>query len=66
MNRFIKNSIIFLLLVLIALSLYSFNPTNTEAPEELSYSQFVDKVEARLVKSVVIAGDSKVFLVEGE
>ena len=66
MNRFLKNAMVFLLIVLLALSLYSFNGPTQNQPDNLSYSEFVEKVKAHEVKAVSITGDSKVFGVEGE
>ena len=66
MNRLLKNSMIFLLIVLLLLSLYSWGDSTVSAPEELTYSQFVDKVEAGLVKQVTILGDENVYSLEGE
>ena len=66
MNRFLKNAMVFLLIVLLALSLYSFNGPVQNQPDNLSYSEFVAKVKAHEVKAVSITGDSKVFGVEGE
>ena len=57
---------VFLLIVLLALSLYSFNGPVQNQPDNLSYSEFVEKVKAHEVKAVSITGDSKVFGVEGE
>lgn len=66
MNRMIKNAMVFLLIILLAFSLYNFGGNQNTNIEELNYSKFYDKVESGQVAKVKIIGDSKVFTVEGE
>ena len=58
MSRLLKNSTIFILLVLIALSFYAW--TSREDPvTELNYTEFQTKVEAGQIKEVTIAAESE-------
>lgn len=58
MSRLLKNSTIFILLVLIALSFYAW--TSREDPvTELNYTEFQAKVEAGQIKEVTIAAESE-------
>lgn len=66
MNRLLKNSMVFLLIVLLVLSIYSFSSPPAAQPEKLDYTQFRDKVISGQVAAVDITGDSKVFTIEGE
>ena len=56
MNRLLKNSTIFLLLVLIVLSAYTWG-SNREDVQSLSYSEFCQMVESGQVKEVSISAD---------
>jgi len=58
LSRLLKNSTIFILLVLIALSFYAW--TSREDPvTELNYTEFQAKVEAGQIKEVTIAAESE-------
>ena len=56
MNRLLKNTTIFLLLVLIVLSAYTWG-SNKDDVQPLSYSEFCQKVEEGQVKEVSISAD---------
>ena len=57
---------IFLLIVLLLFTLYSWGGQTASTPEELTYSQFVGKVEAGLVSEVTIQGDDNVYNHRGD
>ncbi|MDD4752062.1 MAG: ATP-dependent zinc metalloprotease FtsH, partial [Desulfitobacteriaceae bacterium] len=67
MNRIFKNLAIYVLIVLIAVSLYEWTAAPTEDQiKELNYSEFVQQVESGQVKNATISASDTRYLVDGE
>ena len=66
MNRIFKNMAIYVLIVLIAVSLYTWTSPVTTEVKELTYSAFVQQVNGGNVKEVTIAADDKRYVVAGK
>jgi len=56
---------IFLLIVLLAVSFYTFGNKGAEQPLEMTYSEFIGAVEQGKVVSVDIAGDTNRYIITG-
>ena len=65
MSRLLKNSTVFLLIVLIILSIYTIGKPDNTAPENYTYSQFITKVTAGDVSEVSITGDTNSYTITG-
>jgi cell division protease FtsH len=67
LNRIFKNLAIYILIVLIAVSLYEWTAAPTENQvQELNYSEFVQQVESGQVKKATISASDTRYLVDGE
>ena len=58
MNRLLKNATIFILIVLIALSFYTWSGRG-DAVTQLNYTEFKSNVEQGLIKEVNIAAETE-------
>lgn len=65
MSRLLKNSTVFLLIVLIILSIYTIGKPDASVPENYTYSEFITKVEAGEVHDVSITGDTNSYTITG-
>jgi cell division protease FtsH len=65
LSRILKNATIFLLIVMFAVSIYTWGNRDTETPDILQYSQFINEVEAGKVKEVSITNTAKQYSIEG-
>jgi len=65
LSRLLKNSTVFLLIVLIILSIYTIGKPDNTAPENYTYSQFITKVTAGDVSEVSITGDTNSYTITG-
>lgn len=58
MNKFVKNVALYVLLIVIAVSMFQAFLTPQEKRQEISYSEFMTQVEAEKVDSVVMTNNS--------
>lgn len=65
MNRVLKNLAIYILIVLIAISIFRFNAPTEQEVEVWEYDQFFSEVERGRVKSVNIVTDNLVYQING-
>jgi len=65
LNRIFKNLAIYVLIVLIAVSLYEWTSPVQTTSTEMTYSAFVQQVESGSVKEVTIAADDNRYVVSG-
>ncbi|MDW7673170.1 MAG: ATP-dependent zinc metalloprotease FtsH, partial [Bacillota bacterium] len=65
MNRIFKNLAIYILIVLIAISIFRFNAPEQQEVEEWTYNQFITEVEQGRVATVNIVVDDYVYQIEG-
>jgi len=66
LNRIFKNLAIYILIVLIAVSLYQWTSPTQKKVEELKYNEFIKQVDVGNVKDVKISADDKRYLIEGK
>jgi len=65
LNRVLKNLAIYILIVLIAISIFRFNAPTEQEVEVWEYDQFFSEVERGRVKSVNIVTDNLVYQING-
>ncbi len=65
MNRIFRNTIFYLLIFLVIIGVVSFFNGNNEPTENISYSKFVDHLEAKQVDSISVQPERGVYEVRG-
>jgi cell division protease FtsH len=65
MNRIFRNTIFYLLIFLVIIGVVSFFNGNNEPTENISYSKFVDHLEAKQVESISVQPERGVYEVRG-
>ncbi len=65
MNRIFKNLAIYILIVLIAISVFRFNAPDQQQVETWTYNQFITQVQQGKVESVNVIVDVEVLEIEG-
>jgi cell division protease FtsH len=65
MNRIFRNTIFYLLIFLVIIGVVSFFNGNNEPTENISYSKFVDHLEAKEVDSISVQPERGVYEVRG-
>lgn len=66
LNRVLKNLAIYILIVLIAVSLFRLNPSEQQQVENWDYNQFVAAVEDGRVDAVTVIADRDIYEITGE
>ncbi|EAD0068974.1 ATP-dependent metallopeptidase FtsH/Yme1/Tma family protein [Listeria monocytogenes] len=66
MNRFFRNAIFYVIIFLVIIGIVASFNSNKEAAKDISYSEFVSKLEDGKVKSVEIQPDRSVYTINGE
>ncbi|EIA20168.1 ATP-dependent zinc metalloprotease FtsH [Listeria fleischmannii] len=66
MNRFFRNAIFYVIIFLVIIGIVASFNTNKEAAKDISYSEFMTKLQDGDVKSFTIQPDRSVYTIEGE
>ncbi|WP_088810744.1 MULTISPECIES: ATP-dependent zinc metalloprotease FtsH [unclassified Listeria] len=66
MNRFFRNAIFYVIIFLVIIGIVASFNNNKEAAKDISYSEFMTKLEDGDVKSFTIQPDRSVYTIEGE
>ncbi|EUJ28800.1 putative cell division protein ftsH [Listeria floridensis FSL S10-1187] len=66
MNRFFRNAIFYVIIFLVIIGIVASFNTNKEAAKDISYNEFMTKLQDGDVKSFTIQPDRSVYTIEGE
>ncbi|EFR98354.1 putative cell division protease, partial [Listeria ivanovii FSL F6-596] len=66
MNRFFRNAIFYVIIFLVIIGIVASFNSNKEAAKDISYTEFMSKLEDGKVKSLTIQPDRSVYTIEGE
>ncbi|WP_246215532.1 ATP-dependent zinc metalloprotease FtsH [Listeria valentina] len=66
MNRFFRNAIFYVIIFLVIIGIVASFNTNKEAAKDISYNEFMTKLQDGDVKSFTIQPDRSVYTIEGD
>ncbi|EFS01458.1 putative cell division protease, partial [Listeria seeligeri FSL N1-067] len=66
MNRFFRNAIFYVIIFLVIIGIVASFNSNKEAAKDISYTEFMSKLEDGKVKSLTIQPDRSVYTIKGE
>ncbi|WP_239256341.1 ATP-dependent zinc metalloprotease FtsH [Listeria ilorinensis] len=66
MNRFFRNAIFYVIIFLVIIGIVASLNNNKEAAKDISYNEFMTKLEDGDIKSFTIQPDRSVYTIEGE
>lgn len=66
MNRFFRNTIFYLLILLVTVGIINFIATSGQEASEIKYSEFIQQLHANQIESMTIQPERGVWFIEGK